>query len=445
MPHCDNCGAYTHLPFSCNYCGGNYCGKCRLPPNHRCVNLDSWKRKPRPYYPTRGWGKSERYEERKTRNKNYVNIRNLLNLKNLTILSIILIAVGIFSQQYLISQFAEIFKEIIIIGVLGLIISYFIYAVKCWDANSQISAVLMITIPLLAYFFSTTKIPESTNIVLYIPIQFCFYAIISVILLYVCNKIKLGIYRYIFKNQRRSHWYFHPNPSYIIIAIVSFSIIAIVSGTPGIWSNNVNVITNSVSTSSGNSQYIQPSQYPTSTPPSYTSQITIIPTYSIRYTSMEDSKKYIDYVNTLRRNAGVNALQFDSRVYNIAMTRVNDMDKYGYLDHTNPSTGTCAYSLKSQFGLTPIEYVAENAFGFSSSSGENYYSGIEKDAINAWMSDRGHKYNMLYPHIAGAVACSNGGHCVFIGLNHDQFTDRCYTAAQGEAFWATSGKQPYEK
>jgi hypothetical protein len=54
------------------------------------------------------------------------------------------------------------------------------------------------------------------------------------------------------------------------------------------------------------------------------------------------------------------------------------MDKYGYLDHTNPQTGTCAFSLKSEYGLTSNEYVAENAFGFSSSTGNNYYSGIER-------------------------------------------------------------------
>jgi uncharacterized protein YkwD len=118
------------------------------------------------------------------------------------------------------------------------------------------------------------------------------------------------------------------------------------------------------------------------------------------------------------------------------------MDQYGYLDHTNPTTGTCAYSLKSQFGLSSTEYVAENAFGFQ--SGGSYHSGLEKEAVNSWMSDRGHKYNMLYPHIAGAVACSSGGHCVFIGLNRDRFTDGCYSAAQGEAFWATVGVQPYE-
>jgi uncharacterized protein YkwD len=159
-------------------------------------------------------------------------------------------------------------------------------------------------------------------------------------------------------------------------------------------------------------------------------------------TTVEESKNDIDYINSIRLSNGVNPIKFDSRVYNIAVARVNDMDQYHYLDHTNPSTGTCAYSLKSQFGLSSTEYVAENAFGFA--SGGSYHSGIEKEAINSWMTDRGHKYNMLYPHVAGAVACASGGHCVFIGLNHDRFTDGCYSAAQGEAFWASLGVQPYE-
>lgn len=51
---------------------------------------------------------------------------------------------------------------------------------------------------------------------------------------------------------------------------------------------------------------------------------------------------------------------------------------------------------------------------------------------------------MLYPHIAGAVACSGGGHCIFLGINHNRFTDGCYSAAQGESFWATAGILPYK-
>jgi len=161
------------------------------------------------------------------------------------------------------------------------------------------------------------------------------------------------------------------------------------------------------------------------------------------FTSMNESKKDIEYINNMRKANGVPSLQFDSRVYNIAIARVNDMDAYGYMDHTNPQTGSCPDSIKTQFGLNSNEYVAENAFGFLSSG--HYSDGIETQAIDSWMTSRGHRYNLLYPHSAGAVACSQGGHCVFLGLNNDRFGEGCHTGAQGLAYWDSAGKQTYEK
>lgn len=161
------------------------------------------------------------------------------------------------------------------------------------------------------------------------------------------------------------------------------------------------------------------------------------------FTSMDESKKDLDYINSLRKTNGVPPLQFDSRVYKIAIARVNDMDAYGYMDHTNPKTGSCADSIKLQNGLNPREYVAENAFGFP--SGGHYSIGIEKQAIDSWITSRGHRYNLLYPHSAGAVACSSGGHCVFLGLNNDRFGEGCSTGAQGLAYWDSAGKQPFER
>jgi hypothetical protein len=55
--------------------------------------------------------------------------------------------------------------------------------------------------------------------------------------------------------------------------------------------------------------------------------IPTIPTISNQFTSLEDSKKSIDYINSIRASNGVSAIQFDSRVYNIGLARVNDMDK----------------------------------------------------------------------------------------------------------------------
>ena len=38
MPECDQCGREETLPFTCAYCGGNYCVEHRLPENHNCTH-----------------------------------------------------------------------------------------------------------------------------------------------------------------------------------------------------------------------------------------------------------------------------------------------------------------------------------------------------------------------------------------------------------------------
>jgi uncharacterized protein YkwD len=38
MPKCDQCGREEVLPFTCAYCGGNYCVEHRLPENHNCTH-----------------------------------------------------------------------------------------------------------------------------------------------------------------------------------------------------------------------------------------------------------------------------------------------------------------------------------------------------------------------------------------------------------------------
>jgi hypothetical protein len=48
MTRCDHCENEVVLPFSCQHCGGKFCDECRLPPNHNCVNIGTWKKKPLP-------------------------------------------------------------------------------------------------------------------------------------------------------------------------------------------------------------------------------------------------------------------------------------------------------------------------------------------------------------------------------------------------------------
>jgi len=43
MARCQRCGAFVLLPYKCNYCGGEFCPNCRLPPDHNCAGIGSWR------------------------------------------------------------------------------------------------------------------------------------------------------------------------------------------------------------------------------------------------------------------------------------------------------------------------------------------------------------------------------------------------------------------
>jgi predicted nucleic acid binding AN1-type Zn finger protein len=47
MPFCTICNVEIEGSnlYQCKYCGENYCGDHRLPPNHNCVGIDAWKGK----------------------------------------------------------------------------------------------------------------------------------------------------------------------------------------------------------------------------------------------------------------------------------------------------------------------------------------------------------------------------------------------------------------
>ncbi|MDK2796308.1 MAG: hypothetical protein PWQ22_531 [Archaeoglobaceae archaeon] len=45
---CSKCGSKVFMPFRCNYCGNYFCDDHRLPSNHDCIGLGSWKNTPPP-------------------------------------------------------------------------------------------------------------------------------------------------------------------------------------------------------------------------------------------------------------------------------------------------------------------------------------------------------------------------------------------------------------
>jgi hypothetical protein len=125
----------------------------------------------------------------------------------------------------------------------------------------------------------------------------------------------------------------------------------------------------------------------------------------------DDSRESIMYLNRIRISGGIEPIPFDSRAYRLALARSTDMAAFRYLDYTNPETGSSAESMKGESGLGPGDIVIESAYG----QWNGYTFGIEKQAIDAWISDGGNRDRLFFPISGGAVACSNG-YCSFIGI-----------------------------
>lgn len=161
---------------------------------------------------------------------------------------------------YPLDNFRSTFETFFIIGFWCFLLAYFLYAMKCWEAGHQIMALLMVTFPLLSNFLATSKIPDSTtNILFYLFIQFCFYAILSAILLYLSNRVRAGVGKYILKKTWRSDRYFFPNVSYAVIGIILISFFIISIGSVAHLSDNGNAITHSLQIGNTQSTIIPPS------------------------------------------------------------------------------------------------------------------------------------------------------------------------------------------
>ena len=190
----------------------------------------------------------------------------------------------------------------------------------------------MVSIPLFACSLATSKIPDSsTNIFLYLVIVFCIYAIISIILLYVCDKGKKGIEWFVFKRSWRSNGYFYPKLSYSVIGVLVVSFLMVNYGGVAIFSDNMNNVLRSPTNYPFNSQNSPSTLIPVQAVAEYatvqTTQTNIINSIGNvisnnissfqSFTSVNESMKGIDYVNSIRASNSVNPIKFDNRVYNL--------------------------------------------------------------------------------------------------------------------------------
>ena len=63
------------------------------------------------------------------------------------------------------------------------------------------------------------------------------------------------------------------------------------------------------------------------------------------------------------------------------------------------------------YGILPPDDVRESVYG----QWNGYTYGMEIQAIDSWLSDRGNQERLMGPYQGAAVACS-GGYCSFIGV-----------------------------
>ena len=130
----------------------------------------------------------------------------------------------------------------------------------------------------------------------------------------------------------------------------------------------------------------------------------------------------------------------------LAVDRSKDMYERNYFDHVTPE-GTCAESMKLDYGFSNDEIIPENVGGMSYYS-KGVVAGDCDEALEGWLDSRGHRYNLFYDlHESGAIGCYNEI-CVFFGVHNNFYGlgggGMCYSASEGQAYWDGASSQPGE-
>lgn len=137
-------------------------------------------------------------------------------------------------------------------------------------------------------------------------------------------------------------------------------------------------------------------------------------------------KEALSFVNQFRQENHRTPLAFSKKAYELAAFRARDMYEYHYLAHTNPVTGSCSEDIRTDYKL--MGNVSESIYGESSFEDNKcamWEVGNFSKVMEDWTGKDTTKNNLLHEkNYAGAVACFKDK-CVFIGVNHDGFGNRC--------------------
>lgn len=129
-------------------------------------------------------------------------------------------------------------------ALLGLFILYVIYAVRHWSAGNRWTAVLMVTIPLLASIIATTAFTDATQLATILAFAFIVAAFCAGIL---CST---GAWAARMIRERSTHRHYRdgfPSGSVAFIAVILLSGVALNAATPSYLDQNVALIAQSAS------------------------------------------------------------------------------------------------------------------------------------------------------------------------------------------------------
>lgn len=121
----------------------------------------------------------------------------------------------------------------------------------------------------------------------------------------------------------------------------------------------------------------------------------------------EDEKELLRLINKQRTDNGLNELQIDDELQNVARIKAQDMIDNNYFAHESPTYGS------------PFEMMKSNQITYRT-AGENIAGNSEiPKAVEAWMASESHKNNILnnsYNYTGVAVVNSSKYGKVFVQM-----------------------------
>ncbi len=131
-----------------------------------------------------------------------------------------------------------------------------------------------------------------------------------------------------------------------------------------------------------NSNYVKPI-YPNSNNSSTQNTIQNNTSQGTTTQLTNDEKETLALINEQRASQGLQALQIDDELQNVARIKAQDMVDNNYFSHTSPTYGS-PFDMMKNFGIS-YKTAGENIAGNSTNTG----------AVNAWMNSEGHRANIL--------------------------------------------------